>query len=276
MNRPLPTLIATCLVASASPAALAHDFWVQPSSFTPAVNEPLKVQLRVGDAFPGDLVPRNDQRIVRFAIVDSEGEKPIAGRDGSETAGVARPAKNGLHIIAYRSTTASVTLEAAKFEQYLRDKGLEQIIAQRAEQHSSDKPGREIYSRCAKALLTVGAASSSDNDRAIGLRLELIAETNPCTLGESHELGVRLEFEGKPCAGRLVVARSPDHADLRVSGRTDEHGRVTLKLPEPGMWMLTAVHMIAAPAEPPGADLDADWESLWASLTFEIPAARPK
>ena len=31
-------------------------------------------------------------------------------------------------------------------------------------------------------------------------------------------------------------------------------------------WLVKAVHMVQAPA-----GTDADWESLWASLTFEIP-----
>jgi len=33
------------------------------------------------------------------------------------------------------------------------------------------------------------------------------------------------------------------------------------------IWLVKTVHMVPAPA-----DSGADWESLWASLTFEIPA----
>lgn len=38
------------------------------------------------------------------------------------------------------------------------------------------------------------------------------------------------------------------------------------KLTEPGAWLFTTIHMIPAPE-----GLDADWESFWASLTFELP-----
>ena len=34
-----------------------------------------------------------------------------------------------------------------------------------------------------------------------------------------------------------------------------------------GVWLIKAVHMIAAP---PGSG--AEWESFWASLTFALPA----
>jgi uncharacterized GH25 family protein len=51
-----------------------------------------------------------------------------------------------------------------------------------------------------------------------------------------------------------------------ASIRTDAAGRVRVPLSRSGVWLVKAVHMIPAPA---GAD--ADWESIWASLTFELP-----
>ena len=57
-----------------------------------------------------------------------------------------------------------------------------------------------------------------------------------------------------------------DTPDARVTARTDAQGRARLRLDRPGVWLVKAVHMIPAPA---GAG--ADWESFWASLTFERP-----
>lgn len=54
-------------------------------------------------------------------------------------------------------------------------------------------------------------------------------------------LPVRILFQGRPLEGVLDLA----------AGRT---------------WLVKAVHMLPAPA-----GSGADWESLWASLTFEIP-----
>jgi uncharacterized GH25 family protein len=76
-----------------------------------------------------------------------------------------------------------------------------------------------------------------------------------------------LLFENKPIANRLVEAMNPKHPELTLAARTDEHGRVTFTLPEPGFWLIGAVHMVEAPAE-----TGADWESIWASLTFDLPA----
>ena len=80
--------------------------------------------------------------------------------------------------------------------------------------------------------------------------------------GES--LPVRLLHRGKPLAGALVVAMSKASPEDRIAIRSDAGGRAELRLDRPGLWMVKAVHMIPAPA-----GSAADWESLWASLTFE-------
>ena len=42
--------------------------------------------------------------------------------------------------------------------------------------------------------------------------------------------------------------------------------RVSFAFAKPGAWLVKSVHMVPAPAKS-----GADWESLWASLTFELP-----
>jgi uncharacterized GH25 family protein len=54
------------------------------------------------------------------------------------------------------------------------------------------------------------------------------------------------------------------NAAERAAARTDSAGRVAFAITKPGLWLIKTVHMIEAPP-----DSGADWESLWASLTFE-------
>jgi len=75
---------------------------------------------------------------------------------------------------------------------------------------------------------------------------------------------VKLLYESKPLAGALVIAMHRDDPSLRLRVRSDAAGRASFKLPKAGVWMIKSVQMIAAPAAS-----NADWESLWASLTFE-------
>ena len=73
---------------------------------------------------------------------------------------------------------------------------------------------------------------------------------------------IRLLYQGRPLEGALVVAVPQDTRTPRQA-RTDRDGRVTLSLYD-GVWLIKAVHMVPAPA-----GSGADWESLWASLTFK-------
>jgi hypothetical protein len=78
---------------------------------------------------------------------------------------------------------------------------------------------------------------------------------------------VQLTYQGAPLPNALVVAftqRTPYH---KRSVRSARDGRATFTIDEPGPWLIKAVHMLPAA---PGSK--ADWESFWASLTFEIGA----
>lgn len=220
--------------------------------------------------FRGDPVPRNPAQIEKFVLVTDAGETPVEGRSGDDPAGRVSIAAPGVAVIGYRSRNAPLWLEADKFEEYLREEGLERILELRARRGESAKPAREVFSRCAKALVSSGGGSAG-YDRSLGLTLELLPEKNPYLLGAAGgELPIRLLYEQKPLSGALVVAMPYDAPDAKLSQRTDRNGRVRLRLPAGGRWLVKAVHM--TPASDAG---EADWQSLWASLTFEIPGANP-
>lgn len=241
----------------------AHDFWIEPSSFHPAPGERVAVRLRVGEHFRGDPVPRDPQRIERFAAVGATGETEVTGLAGRDPAGWGSFEAPGVYWVVYDSSHAKLESEGPKFERYLVEEGLERISTLRAERGQTAASAREIYSRCAKSLITVGDAGGAGHDRVLGLALELVPEKNPLALKRGEELPVRLLYEGKPLAGALVVAVPHDLPEAKVSARTDAEGRVRLRLDRGGDWLVKAVHMIPAPRE-----TGADWESLWASLTF--------
>jgi uncharacterized GH25 family protein len=169
-----------------------------------------------------------------------------------------------LLVVGYSSHSSRVELPADRFHQYLREEGLEAVVAERLRTGKAATPGRERFSRCAKSLLQAGQPNAADRDRALGFRLELVAERNPYLLAPGSTLPLRLTYEGRPLAGALVVAIQRERPAAKVSARTGADGRVHLRLTESGVWLVKSVHM--TPAETP----DADWASYWASLTFEL------
>jgi uncharacterized GH25 family protein len=261
--------LAACALAAWSATAVAHQFWVEPSSFALPANERVGLRLCIGDGRDAWPFARDASRIVSFQSVGPAGRHPVPGLDGVDPAGIARFTVPGDYVVAYESNHAYTEQPAAQFDEYLRDEGLDTIAAARRIRGDQRAIVREAYSRHAKALLTVGQPLTPPRDRLVGLQLELLLEA-PETAAAGTELRtLRLLYRGQPLGGALVRASTRD-ASPEFQSRTDPSGRVSFALRPGERWRITAVHMLRG-----GRDLGTDWESLWASLTFELPAAVP-
>lgn len=250
---------------------VAHDMWIDPTTFYPESGQIVGVRLRVGQDLLGDPLPRDPALINQFVFEDAGGRKPLVGRDGADPAGFLRVGMPGLLVIGYRSNASAVELPPEKFNQYLKEEGLDAVAAVRTRRNETGAAAREIFSRCAKSLVLSGAATDGQGDRPLGFTLELVAERNPYALRAGQDLPVRLTYENRPLAGALVVAMNRQSPSQKVRGRTDNDGRVRLRLPAAGMWLIKAVHMVPAPV-----GSNAKWASFWASLTFELRAVDTK
>ncbi|HET7433337.1 MAG TPA: DUF4198 domain-containing protein, partial [Thermoanaerobaculia bacterium] len=247
--------LAAVLVTAAS--VRAHDFWIEPSTFHPAAGETVAVGLRVGENFIGDPVPRALD-FERFVLLHDDSEDAISGATGSDPAGFLQAPHGASSMIVFRGSPAYVELPPPRFEIYLRRYGLDAILAERKRRGEEREPGREYFSRCAKAILT-GNASSPLLTQPAGMRYEIVPDVDP-TRGTAPFRGHVL-FEGKPLAGALVVAAFRD-TPVHLTMHTNAQGEFAFTSARKGVWLITSVRMVRAPFWS-----KADWESLWASLT---------
>jgi len=252
---------------AASGVVAAHDFWIEPAAFRPAPGAEVALRLYVGQDFRGESLIYLPELQERYVYLDAGGERPVPGVAGDDPAGTIRPRGAGVVIVGYRSAPFTVSFATlAEFEAYLAKEGLEHIGALRKRLGKRDRDITERYSRAAKSLLNVGPARPSDGDRRLGFTLELVAERNPYALAPGRELPVRLYYQNRPLADALVIAFTKDAPLTKLRVRTDRDGRARLALARPGVWLVTAVHMV-----PAAKDVNTDWDSIWASLTFELP-----
>lgn len=261
-------VVAVTVIALSHAPLFAHDMWMEPTTFGPEAGDIVGVRLRVGQDLLGDPLPRDPALVNQFIVEDTAGRKPVIGRDGADPAGLLRVATPGLLVIGYRSNPSAIELAADKFNQYLRDEGLDAVAALRSRRNETGAKAHELFSRCAKSLVLSGPASDAQHDRPLGFTLELVAERNPYAIRSGQDLPIRLTYENRPLPGALVVAMNRSNPAEKLTARTDSDGRVRFRLRPGGMWLVKAVHMVPAPA---GAN--ADWASFWASLTFEMRAA---
>lgn len=244
-----PLLLLTAL------PLVAHDFWIEPTTFFPALGQVVGAKLRVGQDLVGDPVGRSSELIREFVSVDATGRRPLMGREGRDPAGLTRVDNAGLTIIGYSSNASFLELPAEKFNAYLKEEGLRAAPAVKS-------PVKDAYHRCAKTLIQSGPGGA---DRALGFPLELVAGRNPYSLARGEALPVQLTYQGKPVVGALVVAFNKLNPDEKQSARSDAQGRVKFRVEGNGLWLIKAVHIIPA---------ESGWSSFWASLTFERNTAQ--
>ncbi len=256
--------VFSLLTALAATPAMAHEFWIEPAAFRPAVGREVPLRLYVGQDFRGESQIYLPQQFKRYAVLGPDGEHAVSATPGDDPAGRFTPARPGLHVVVFRGTHAEVSFDTrAEFERYLDKEGLEHVRQlPNYERLVNRRVIRERYSRSAKSLITAGPAA--EPDRVVGLPLELVAERNPAAGGYSS-FPVRLLLDGRPLPGALVIAFQRTTPVTRLTVRTDQDGRALLPLKRPGLWLLSAVHLAPAPRL-----AREEWESLWASLTFEL------
>jgi hypothetical protein len=258
------SIVASALWLAAAPAQ-AHDFWIEPADFSPKPGTTVPLQLFVGQHFTGNSVLYLPEHFERYVVHSPAGEQPVTGARGDDPAG-SIVASAGLNVVGYYGKTFEVAFDSlAEFESYLADEGLERNLALAAKRWKLRGGILEIYKRCAKSFIRAGEATGTWSDHVFGFPLELVAETSPYTAGPERKLQLQLLYRGQPLEAALVVAFNKQAPNEKIKLRTGKDGRVTLPLAKDGVWLVTSVHMIPAPLLS-----RADWESFWASLTFEL------
>ncbi len=256
-----------CLVS----AAQAHEFWMAPDRVSPPTNAPVTLSLRVGEGFLGEPVGFGQPMAVSLRWHRLGGQSDLTSQLPSAVqAGVTLSFDQpGSQLIALDTQPVINELPADKFSAYLREDGLEHVLAHREANGQIAAPGRERYRRHVKTLLQVNGKS----DVAFGLRtgqtLEIVPLKNPHLLKPGDALPVEILFKGAPLPGALVKfwSRRGDQFDM-LTTRTDASGQGTTALPWPGSWMVSVVHMV------PNMDGQGQqWDSHWGNLTFSLPAS---
>jgi Domain of unknown function (DUF4198) len=248
--------------------AAGHDLYLLPDRFLIEKGAVLSFGIHNGDAFPESEASPAMERLRDVVLHSSTGaaEAEHLHVDGKRAIGTAAVSRPGDLILTARTIPNFIQLEPDKFEDYLKEEGLTDVIAWRASHGEARKPGRERYSKYAKALLLAGTPDGYYDHQA-GFAIEIVPEKDPYLLKPGEQLPVKVLFQGKPAAGLSMEAAwaGPQGKGVQRVGTTDSQGRIVVPLRAAGRWRLHTIKMERC-TEPAVAD----WESSWASLTFEL------
>lgn len=256
----LSGIVCICLLA------LAHEFWLQPLKFWLKVNEKTSISILVGENYKGERSDWSKYKIQQLKHYSSKGVEDFTSHLSAADKSLidASFSSAGNHLVAFNNSNKFIELEAAKFNEYLKEEGLDEILKMREAEQSTGKPGREFYQRCVKTLFKVGSKTDSTYAVNTGMRLELIPRENPYSVKTGDSMHVQVLFDNKPVNNALLLAWNVVNEKTSVTKlRTDETGIAAFAIRLEGRWMISAVHMI-----PHTNKSEADWQSFWGSYTF--------
>lgn len=176
--------------------------------------------------------------------------------------------EEGTYVAGISTLPRVLEMDADAFNTYLEHEGLENTIAERKVQKTENKGARERYSKHVKSLLQVGQKSSIDFMKPLNYPIEFVPMNNPFEINIGDAVAFKLLRNGKPLANHIVhystAVPGQDTHENENSLTTNEKGLFSIKPNKKGKWYVATIHMEKKSGE------DVDYESNWATLTFEI------
>lgn len=175
---------------------------------------------------------------------------------------------SGTYVAGISTLPKVLEMDAVAFNEYLDHEGLEGTIASRKAMNIMDEGAKERYSKHVKALLQVGEKTSIDFMKPLDYPIEFVPMNNPYEIKLGDAVAFKLLRDGKPLANHIVHYSTSmpgqDAHDNENSTKTNKNGLVTITPTAKGKWYIATIHM-----EKKSGDM-VDYESNWATLTFEI------
>ncbi|MFK7996816.1 MAG: DUF4198 domain-containing protein [Granulosicoccus sp.] len=263
-------ILSALLLIVATGITHAHDFWIETDNFSPSRGENVAVSLHFGVGFDSNTFPYTQALIDDFSVTDERGRRTITSTQGSDPAAAIK-ATAGAQLLGYQSKPQFIELDAATFDVYVEEEGIEYIRAERERRGESKAPAAENFIRCAKALIQNGDSTQDIYRHKLGYTLELVPLSDPYKLRRGENIDFVVLYQGKPTEGLLVQALSKTNPQNVQKVRTNKSGIASVTMDEQGVWLIKVVLMTPlAKRQPLEGTKSASWQSYWATYVFEL------
>lgn len=267
LGRPLGA--ATLLMGLAVAALAAHDLFLKLDTYFVPPDTTIRVAVLNG-TFQASEAPVARDRLTDLSLIGAAGRTTLAREAwapiGDTTWLALRTGAAGTYVVGASTAPRELALAAADFNAYLEHDGIPDVLEERRRRGELDRAVRERYHKHVKAILQVGRRRTDAYRTPFGYPAELVPLANPYQVGAGDTLALRCLVDGIPAPNQLVIAGSEraGRALPEIRARSDADGVVRVALVSPGRWFVKFVHMERAAL--PGVD----YESKWATLTFEV------
>lgn len=249
----------------------SHELFLKTYSYFIGTNEPIELYLFNGTFYESENIITRD-RIINAKIIGPDYKFYPVNDDYYDKDKVTylkfRSGNEGTYVAGISTLPRVIELSAVEFQEYLEHEELTDVIEMRETMGITDLSAREKYSKHVKAILQASDKQTSHFKTEFGYPIEFIPLQNPYELSIGDKISFKLLSSGKPLSNQTVhysVRTDPDNnVDKENSIRTDKNGIFTITLSEKGKWYVATIHMVEIEAK------NIDYESNWATLTFEV------
>lgn len=245
----------------------AREFWLQPLKFVYNPGEKLVMTFKAGENFIGEPWNLQKNQIESLVLQHSSTASSVLDsikEDGNNNLILTLKAE-GSHLLSMQTKNALNEWEAEKFNSFLKENGLDEIVDRRTKTNTLASPTKEYYSGHIKLLMQVGEKKDDTHKKVNGFPVEILPLENPYALKIGDPIHFKILFDSKPVFGvRVKVWNRFDNRTTIQNIYTEKDGTLETRVSSPGPWMVSVVRM--APSKQPGAD----WQSYRGSLVFGI------
>lgn len=267
----LAVSLSVAMLLLAAGIAIAHDLFLKPARYRVPENSEVLVRVLNGTFSKSENSITRD-RLLDVSVVSSAGRAHLDSTEwsaaGDTSTFLFRTGGAGTYVLGVSTRPRTFELTAKQFNDYLAADGVPDVLAARRRDGELEKPVRERYGKHVKAVVQVGASRSGVYMTALGYPAEIIPLVNPYDLRAGGRLRVRAVVDGAPVANQFVVYGGRTASGARIAARnarTGADGTASIPLRSAGTWYVKFIHMTRQ-----AAGGDADYESKWATLTFEV------
>ena len=263
-------LLVMGTLAIATTPLFAHDLFLKLSSYFLPPNTLVRAILLNGT------FAKSESAVTRERVADVALIGP-SGRETLDTAVLSahhdttdlhfRTGEPGTYVLGVSVRPRDIALTGEQFNAYLKEEGIEDVLAERTRAGMLAEPAKERYAKHVKAIFQVGNVRTDTYNTLLGYGAELVPLENPYSVKRGGTLRVRCLINGQAIAGLTVLAggvTSKGAAIHETRGRSDADGIAEVRLRSAGRWYVKFIRMQRSTA--PGIN----YESQWATLTFEV------
>ena len=260
-------LCTTLIIILAGATLFAHDFWLVPQKYWISSGETLTISANTGMDFPNSLNPVTPDRVAQFILAGKTGIEELTDLSvqGNSLITAYTFEKPGTYVLATALKPKEIKLTAEEFNEYLLLDGLTSVYEFRKKEGILDKDAIEYYSKYPKTIIQVDNQLDQTAMKPLNLPVEIVPQVNPYELKLGDKLPVSVFFKGNALPKAELSWSYPGQGE-KFAGtvETDKNGNATIPLTKTGPYVIRLTHMewVKKPTH--------EWESYWASLTFEV------